>query len=70
MNNSFTRDPVTNAVVNTNIDEIRAAKERKAKKLAEKQKYETLAQEISSVKDDMAEIKNLLKQVINGNTNV
>lgn len=69
MNSNFMRHPQSNSVVNTDFDNIRAAKERKLKKLKEKEKQEFLEHEVTKLKDDISEIKNLLQQVLNGNNN-
>lgn len=69
MDNRFVKDNTTNAVVNMDIDGIRAAKERKKYKLAEKSRQQQLENDVANLKDDIGEIKNLLKQVLNGNNN-
>jgi hypothetical protein len=56
-NSSLARDPKTGAIVNINTLEINAARERKA--LKEKDK-----QELQQLKTEVAEIKQLLKQLV------
>lgn len=56
----FIRDPHSNAVINTDIDGLRRYKARKA----ESQKILDLKNEVDSIKDEMVEIKDLLKQLI------
>jgi len=67
MMSRFVKDPRTESVVNTDIDAIRAAKRVKEKRLQEKARQEQLEKEVSDIKDDINEIKNLLRQVANGN---
>ena len=59
------RDPLTNAIINTNksgYDEYIAR--RKVKK-SETQKVKDLETELSSMKDDLNEIKSLLRRLSN-----
>jgi len=56
----FIRDPHSNAVINTDIDGLRRYKARKA----EAQKLLDLKDEVDSIKDEMIDIKNLLKQLV------
>ena len=66
MNGKFVKDPNTLAVVNQDSEAIKAAKERKKLKLAEKARQEQLESEVNGIKNDVAEIKDLLRQVLNG----
>lgn len=56
----FIRDTHSKAVINTDIDGLRMYKARKA----ETQKIVALKNEVDSIKDEMVEIKDLLKQLI------
>lgn len=69
MDHKFLKDPETGAVINADSAEIKAAKERKEKKLREKERQHSLEQEVAMLKDDIGEIKNLLRQVLNGTNN-
>ena len=69
MDTRYMRDRETGAVFNNDVEGIRAAKERKAKLQLEKEKHEKLEKEVTNLKDDISEIKNLLKQVLNGTNN-
>jgi len=63
-NSNLVKDPRSNAVININNDEIRAAKERK-KRMQEKAKEEQLLkQDVQDLKEDMSEIKSLLQQLL------
>lgn len=56
-NSSLARDPKTGAIININTQEINEARDRKAARNKEKQ-------EIQQLKTDVAEIKHLLKQLV------
>jgi hypothetical protein len=59
------RDPNTNSIVNTNMAEYQEYVMRKKSKNEENQKIQTLESDVASMKDDLDEIKNLLKRLIN-----
>lgn len=61
------RDPQTNAIINTNKNEYEEYKMRKESRLKEKQKIEDIESEVSSMKNDLDEIKSLLRSLINEN---
>lgn len=64
------RDPVSGAILNINNNEILKAKERKKLKQQEQEKASLLASEVEDLKNDVNEIKNLLKKLLevnNGN---
>jgi len=61
------RDPQTNAIINTNKNEYDEYKMRKESRLKEKQKIEDIESEVSSMKNDLDEIKSLLRSLINEN---
>jgi len=63
-NPGLVRDKNTNAILNINNNEIRQARKRKKVWQEEKEKTERLSQEVSELKNDMNEIKSLLKQVL------
>lgn len=56
-NSSLARDPKTGAIVNINTQEINDARERKAARNKDKQEFQQL-------KTEVAEIKQLLKQLV------
>lgn len=56
-NSSLARDPKTGAIVNINTQEINEARDRKAARNKEKQEFQQL-------KNEVAEIKDLLKQLV------
>jgi len=63
-NPGLVRDKNTNAILNINNNEIRQARKRKRVWQEEKEKTERLSQEVSELKNDVNEIKSLLKQVL------
>lgn len=60
------RDLKTNSIVNTNMSEYREYVSRRKLKSEENEKIQKLEEEIASIKDDLSEIKNLLKGIANG----
>lgn len=60
------RDLKTNSIVNTNMSEYKEYVSRRKLKHEENEKIQNLEEEIASIKDDLGEIKNLLKGIANG----
>lgn len=60
------RDPRTNSIVNTNMSEYQEYISKRNKKTEESQKVQNLETDIASMKDDIDEIKNLLRSLVNG----
>ena len=58
------RDPVTNAIINTNKSKYEEYISRRNIKKSETQKVQGLEDELSCIKDDLNEIKSLLKEII------
>ena len=58
------RDPVTNAIINTNKSKYEEYISRRELKKNETQKVQDLENELSCIKDDLNEIKSLLKEII------
>ena len=59
------RDPVTNAIINTNKSAYEEYIKRRDIKKSESQKVEDLELELSCIKDDLNEIKSLLRRLTN-----
>ena len=59
------RDTESNALINTSATEIEQARERKRLKLQKKQEEENLKRKVDMIENDVAEIKCLLKNLIN-----
>ena len=58
------RDPVTNAIINTNKSKYEEYISRRDIKKNETQKVQDLEDELSCIKNDLNEIKSLLKEII------
>ena len=58
------RDPMTNAIINTNRSKYEEYISRRNIKKSETQKVQDLEDELSCIKDDLNEIKSLLKEII------
>ena len=60
------RDPMTNSIVNTNMSEYEEYLSRRDSKMKENQKIQNLEKDLDSIRDDLNEIKNLLRNLANG----
>ena len=58
------RDPQTNSIINRNGSEYNEYISRKAVKSEEYQKTQNIEQDLASLKDEMNEIKSLLKELV------
>ena len=59
------RDPKTNSIINTNMSEYNEYISRRDSKLKENEKVNNLESDITNIKGDLNEIKNLLRSLIN-----
>jgi len=59
------RDSETGAIINTNRTEYEKYLSQKESRKKENEKFESLEKEVSVIKDDIDEIKGLLKNFIN-----
>ena len=59
------RDPKTNAIINTNMSEYNEYLSRRDSKLKDNQKVQNLESDVANMKEDLDEIKFLLKRLIN-----
>lgn len=60
------RDQKTNSIINTNMSEYQEYVSRKKAKSEENQKVQNLEKDLANMKDDINEIKNLLRSLVNG----
>lgn len=60
------RDQNTNAILNTNMTEYKNYMNAKKVKENETKKVENLEKDLASVREDLNEIKNLLRSFVNG----
>jgi oligoendopeptidase F len=59
------RDKSTNSIINTNMSEYQEYISRKNAKNVENQKVQNLEKDLTNMKEDINEIKNLLRSLIN-----
>ena len=59
------RDPKTNAIINTNMSEYNEYLSRRDSKLKDNQKVQNLESDVANMKEDLNEIKFLLRRLIN-----
>jgi|TARA_Y100000022_G_scaffold186960_1_gene183990 hypothetical protein len=62
--NSLVRDMTSHAIINTNQSDYEKFLSLSKKKAQEKQEYDDLKSDVKSLKDDMSEIKSLLKSIV------
>ena len=60
------RDPKTNSIINTNVSEYNEYISRRDSKLKENQKVQNLESDVANMKEDLDEIKFLLRRLVNG----
>ena len=65
--NDLFRDPSTNSIINVNMTEYQQYLTRKSKKEEENEKFNNLENDVSELKQDLDEIKTLLRNLVNGN---
>jgi hypothetical protein len=63
-NMGLLRDPKTNAIINSNKSQYNNYVRLREQKEKEKENYYNLEEEILKVKDDITEIKNLLRKIV------
>lgn len=63
-NPSLARDAKTGAIVNINSNEIQQARERKKAMKQKDNDFDQVKQDVAGLKDDVSEIKQLLRQLI------
>ena len=63
--NNFLRDPTTNSIINTNMSEYQQYVSRRNAKNEENQKIQNLEVEVATIKEDLSEIKFLLRRLAN-----
>jgi hypothetical protein len=64
-NSSLIRDEDTKAIINTNMSDYDNYIAQKRIKEKESQKINAIEKEVASIKDDLSEIKNLLRKIAN-----
>ena len=62
--NNWKKDPSTGACINTNKSEIEGARKRRLLRIKKMQEEKETRKEIESLKSELSEIKQLLKQLV------
>lgn len=62
---NLVRDPKTNSIINTNMLDHQEYVSRRNAKSEETKKIQNIESEVASLKDDLNEIKNLLRSLAN-----
>jgi len=65
--NDLVRDNNTNQIINTNESEYQQYITRRKQKKLEKEKALNVERDISSLRDEITEIKDMLRSLVNGN---
>ena len=60
------RDPQTNSIINTNMSEYQEYISRRDIKKNEEQKIQSIEDDVATMKNDLDEIKSLLRSLVNG----
>jgi hypothetical protein len=63
-NASLARDPITNSIINTNSNDYQEYVKRRNVNYSEQQKIQNLETDLNKIKDDINEIKTLLRSMI------
>ena len=66
-NTDLVRNPNTDQIINTNSSQYEQYIARRKKRKLEKEKSLSVEQDIATLKNEMNEIKSLLKELVNGN---
>ena len=66
-NTDLVRDNNTNQIINTNESEYQQYIARRKQKKLEKEKALNVERDISSLRDEITEIKDMLRSLVNGN---
>ena len=66
-NNHLVRDTESNCIINTNKSEYEQYLARKQQKQSEVNKVDNLERDVSTLRNEITEIKDLLRSLVNGN---
>ena len=61
---SMYKDLSTGVVINTNVEEITQARARKKAKIARRQQEKALENEVSDLRSELSELKELIKKLV------
>jgi polyhydroxyalkanoate synthesis regulator phasin len=59
------RDPITNSIINTSMSEYQEYVARRDSKNEKNQKIQNLESDVANIKNDLDEIKSLLRSLVN-----
>ena len=66
-NTDLVRDPHTDQIINTNVSAYQQYINRREQRKREKEKSLNVEEDIANLKNELGEIKSLLKELVNGN---
>ena len=66
-NSDLVRDPNTDQIINTNASAYQQYISRREQRKREKEKSLNVEEDIANLKNELSEIKSLLKELVNGN---
>ena len=66
-NSDLVRDPKTDQIINTNTSQYEQYISRRKKRKLEQEKSLSIEEDLAGLKNEMNEIKSLLKELVNGN---
>ena len=66
-NKDLVRDPKTDQIINTNTSQYEQYISRRKKRKLEQEKSLSIEEDLAGLKNEMNEIKSLLKELVNGN---
>ena len=66
-NSDLVRDPNTDQIINTNQSAYQQYVTRREKRKLEREKSLNVEEDIANLKNELGEIKSLLKELVNGN---
>ena len=66
-NSDLVRDPNTDQIINTNQSAYQQYVTRRQKRKLEREKSLNVEEDIANLKNELGEIKSLLKELVNGN---
>ena len=66
-NNHLVRDTESNCIINTNKSEYQQYLARKQQKQSEVNKVDNLERDVSTLRNEITEIKDMLRSLVNGN---
>tara|TARA_B100001113_G_scaffold291389_1_gene247816 strand:+ start:3466 stop:3684 length:219 start_codon:yes stop_codon:yes gene_type:complete len=66
-NSDLKRDPKSNAIINTNSNDYERYMKHRDVKRRENTKVSNMEEDLANMKNEISEIKSLLREIVNGN---